>query len=44
MNPVGENGIEKLFHLSLNKNIDVNMITSLRYKIMAFQKSNAIFH
>ncbi len=44
MNPVVENGIEKLFQFDLNNVTNNEMIIKLINKMVAFQESNAIFH
>ena len=44
MDPVVENGIEKLFQSDHSASVDIYIIINLRNKMEAFQKSNAIFH
>lgn len=44
MDPVVENGIEKLFYNRSGSIMYKAKITNLRANLAAFQKSNAIFH
>ncbi len=44
MDPVVENGIEKLFQSNCFDKIGICKNYKLKNKMVAFQKSNAIFH